>query len=97
MIRVEDEYILYRDDLEYMLTVEYEGVQYPLDDEGCPIFERGAPMIEVKDAVVLSCWRDETCIADYEMGPYPPLQPPMTEKEVKEFEEYLCDRAGPDV
>jgi len=107
MIQVEDEYELTRGNTVYQLTIEYEWAYYPPDDEGCPVMPQGAPAVEITSAEVLATWRNdlhgddqfhENAPASIERGGrevhYPPLDPPMTEQEIRDFDEHLADRAA---
>lgn len=98
----QDEYELYRGDKWYQLDVTYEFKAFPVDDEGCPVMteeERHGPMVDVLRAEVLaegetSADGTDTALVEYAGPDYPTLE--LTAEEVREFDEFLCDRACPD-
>jgi hypothetical protein len=99
MTQTEDEYELVREGRVLQLVVSYDYMQYPVDDEGCPIMPKGAPMVDVTKAEILATWLDGAPLDADEMveyaGPdYPVLDPPMTEAELRAFDEHLADKAA---
>lgn len=101
MTQQEDEYELRRDGTTYQLMVEYEYMEYPLDEEGCPVMPQGAPMVEVKKAEILATWPEaseatgsDEGLVEYAGPDYPLLDPPMSEAEMREFDEHLADLAA---
>jgi len=97
MSQVEDEYELTRGTTVYQLSVTYDWAGFPLDDEGCPIIAKGAASVVVEKAEILASWRTDLR-RDYQLReeepPYPVLEPPMTEEEVRGFDEWLADQAA---
>jgi hypothetical protein len=101
MSQIEDEYELRRDGVTYQLIVEYEYAHYPLDDEGCPVMPPGAPLVDVTKAEILATWPEaseatgsDEGLVEYAGPDYPQLDPPMTEAELRVFDEHLADRAA---
>jgi len=92
------EYELRRGNTIYQLDVTYVYANYPSDDEGCPIVPPNAPMTIVERAEILATWPDGSQPEDghdheYSGPDYPLLEPPMTEQEVRDFDEHLADLA----
>ena len=95
MIQTEEEYELLREGTVYQLTVYYDYCEYPLDDEGCPVMPKGAPMVYVEKAEITGLYLDgET--DGWDLSPMYPdyllLDPPMTEAELLKLDEHLAAR-----
>lgn len=84
----------------YQLVVHFDWRHFPNDEEGCPIIPRGAPLIEVSHCEVMATWPDDgnpdSPMTEYgaDGTPCPTLEPPMTEQEIRDFDEYLADEAA---
>jgi len=101
MIQTEEEYELLRQGTVYQLTIYYDYCDYPLDDEGCPVMPKGAPMVYVEKAEITGLYLDgETDgwdLTPFHPGDgrdYPLLDPPMSEAELRKLDEHLADKAA---